>query len=207
VSPSQTVYTLEKNGKAIAEIKLKVPGEHNVLNSVAACAAALQAGAKPGDLAGGLADFRGAGRRFEFLGKNNGVEIADDYAHHPAEIRATLNVAKSLGYKTVWAVFQPFTYSRTAMLMDDFADALKIADRVVMSEIMGSREVNTYNVYTKDLAEKIPGSAWFPTFEEIADYVMRQATPGDLVLTMSCGDIYKCARMMLNFSVTGKEDC
>ena len=99
-----------------------------------------------------------------------------------------------MDFNEVWAVFQPFTYSRTYLLMDDFVKALSVADHVVMSEIMGSREKNTYNVYTKDLAEKIPGSVWFNTFEEMADYTLANA--GDLVITLGCGDVYKCAYMM-----------
>ncbi|HEX3027393.1 MAG TPA: UDP-N-acetylmuramate--L-alanine ligase, partial [Clostridia bacterium] len=93
---------------------------------------------------------------------------------------------------------QPFTYSRTVMLMDDFASVLSIADRVVLSEIMGSRETNTYHVYSKDLAEKIDGCVWFPTFQEIADYILENASEGDLVITLGCGDIYKAAKLMLH---------
>lgn len=198
--PTHTVFDLMQSGCKIATITLKVPGAHNVLNAVAACAAALEADASPEQLAGGLAGFGGAGRRFEILGTVNGVTIADDYAHHPAELRVTLETAKGLGYKRVWAVFQPFTYSRTKLLLRDFAQALAIADRVVMSEIMGSREVNTYDIYTKDLAELIPGSVWFPEFLEIARYVMENAGEGDLVITLGCGDVYKCAKMMLKQS-------
>ena len=102
-----------------------------------------------------------------------------------------------MGYNTVWAVFQPFTYSRTAMHFDEFVDVLKIPDRCVMTEIMGSREVNTYDIYTSQLAEKIPDSVWFNTQEEVADYVVNHAKAGDLVLTMGCGDIYKSAFMMI----------
>ena len=127
----------------------------------------------------------------------NGVTIVDDYAHHPAELAATLRAAKELPFGEVWAVFQPFTYSRTKLLMDDFAAALAVADHVVMSEIMGSREKNTDGVYTSQLAEKIPGSVWFPEFPEIAAYVLSHAKPGDLVLTLGCGDVYKCAHLML----------
>ena len=122
----------------------------------------------------------------------------DDYAHHPAELRVTLEAAKKLDFKKVWAVFQPFTYSRTKLLFDDFVEVLQIADRVVLSEIMGSREKNTYNIYSRDLCEKIPGSVWFNTFEEIRDYVLQNAEPGDLVITLGCGDIYKAAKLMLN---------
>ncbi len=191
-------YDLMHQGEKCCTIELYVPGKHNILNSMAAAVAALSVGAAPEQVAKGLADFRGAGRRFEILGKCNGAVIADDYAHHPAELRVTLEAAKELHYKRVWAVFQPFTYSRTAMLLEDFAKVLPIADRVVMTEIMGSREKNTYHIYTKDLADKIEGSVWFPTFEEIADYLRQNITEGDLVITLGCGDVYKIAKMLIS---------
>ena len=145
----------------------------------------------------GISSFTGAGRRFEFLGTFDGVTVADDYAHHPTEIAATLDAAQNMGYNRVIAVFQPFTYSRTYLLMDEFVEALKKADILVMTEIMGSREKNTYNVYTADLAAKIPGSVWFNTFDEVVDHVKSIAKEGDLVITLGCGDIYKAAHMML----------
>lgn len=189
-------YTLMHHGKAICEIRLSIPGKHNILNSMACAAVCLYLGMNPEEMAEHIDKFPGAGRRFEILGEVNGVTIADDYAHHPTEIAATLKAAKEMDFHEVWAVFQPFTYSRTALLMDDFVTALSVADHVVMSEIMGSREKNTYNVYTKDLAEKIPGSVWFNTFKEMADYTMSHAKPGDLVITLGCGDVYKCAYIM-----------
>ena len=109
-----------------------------------------------------------------------------------------IEAAKSMGYERVIAVFQPFTYSRTKILFDDFVKVLQIPDKCVMTEIMGSREVNTYDIYTKDLAERIPGSVWFNTFEEISDYVLSHAKSGDIILTMGCGDIYKAAKIMVN---------
>lgn len=193
----KTTFDLMHKGEKLTTLELSVPGRHNVLNAVAAAAACLAVGATPEEIAGEIHKFHGAGRRFEIHGVNHGITIADDYAHHPAEIKVTLEAAKQMNYKKVWAVFQPFTYSRTAMLLDDFAAVLPIADHVVMSEIMGSREVNTYNIYTKDLAEKIPGSVWFDTFEEIADYVMSHAEEGDLVITLGCGDVNKCAKLMM----------
>lgn len=189
-------YTLMHHGKPICEIRLSIPGKHNILNSMACAAVCLYLGMNPDEMAEHIDKFPGAGRRFEILGEVNGVTIADDYAHHPTEIAATLKAAKEMDFHEVWAVFQPFTYSRTALLMDDFVTALSVADHVVMSEIMGSREKNTYNVYTKDLAEKIPGSVWFNTFKEMADYTMSHAKPGDLVITLGCGDVYKCAYIM-----------
>lgn len=190
-------FDLYHKGDKLTEIRLNVAGRHNVLDAVAACAAALSCGVLPKQLYLPLSEFNGAGRRFELLGEVNGITIMDDYAHHPAELRVTLEAAKKLDFKKVWAVFQPFTYSRTALLFDDFVEVLQIADRVVLSEIMGSREKNTYGIYSKDLCEKIPGSVWFNTFEEIKDYVLANAEPGDLVITLGCGDIYKAAKLML----------
>lgn len=184
-------------GETLGHIQLKVPGRHNILNALAAIAASMHAGASFADCKEGLESFGGAGRRFENLGEYKGITFADDYAHHPAELRVTLEAAMKMGYNTVWAVFQPFTFSRTYMLMDDFAEVLQIPDRCVLTEIMGSREVNTYNVYTAQLAEKIPGSVWFNTFDEVADFVLQNAKAGDLVLTLGCGDIYKAAKIMI----------
>ncbi|MFT8887980.1 MAG: UDP-N-acetylmuramate--L-alanine ligase [Ethanoligenens sp.] len=191
-------FDILRRGQKIAHITLKVPGRHNILNALAACAAASFAGASDEAIAEGLNAFAGAGRRFDVLGKTEtGVTIVDDYAHHPTELSATLRAAKELGYASVWAVFQPFTFSRTAMLLDDFAAALQIADKVVLAPIMGSREVNTYNIHSEDLAAKIPGSICQPDFDAIATYVLKNAQPHDLVLTLGCGDIYKAAKQML----------
>lgn len=190
-------YTLLYHGNPQGTIVLSIPGRHNVLNSLAAIAAAHEMGIPFEQIAKCTGNFHGAGRRFEILDRVDGVTFADDYAHHPTELRATLETAKQMDFQRVWAVFQPFTYSRTAMLLEDFAQALSIADRVVLSEIMGSREKNTYHIYSADLAAKIDGCIWFSTFEEIADYMTRQAQPGDLVITLGCGDVYKCARMMI----------
>ena len=192
-------FTLMFRGKPLTEIHLQVPGDHNILNAVAAAAGAMQLGATPEQAAAGLTAFTGAGRRFEVLGKTrNGATVADDYAHHPAELRATLTAAKELDFKRVWAVFQPFTFSRTYLLLEDFVSALSIADRVVLSPIMGSREVNTYHITSEDLGSKIKDCVCLPSFEAMADYIDRYAEAGDLILTLGCGDVYKCARMILH---------
>ena len=192
--PSFDVYNKDA---FLGRLELNIPGVHNVLNALAATAAAHLNGIPFSQIASAVKEFRGAGRRFEVLGKRNGVTIADDYAHHPKEIEVTLTAAKQMDFKRVWAVFQPFTFSRTAMLINDFAKALKIADRVVMTEIMGSREVNTYGVHTSQLADMIEGSVWYETFDEVAQYIVDNAREGDLVITLGCGDIYKAAKIML----------
>ncbi len=191
-------YDIYHNGEFIAKAELSVPGEHNILNSLCAFVAAYESGADVESICRGLKAFGGAGRRFELLGKYNGITFADDYAHHPAEIKVTLEAAKKMGYKNVWAVHQPFTFTRTSILLDDFAEVLKIADRCVISAIMGSREVNTIGIKAKDLADKVPNSIQLDTFEEICDYVLNNAQDGDLVITLGCGDVYKVARMMVN---------
>lgn len=183
--------------ESLCDIDIHVPGKHNVYNAVAAAAAAYSMGIPVEAIQKGLGGFTGAMRRFEKLAEIDGVTLVDDYGHHPAEIAATLKTAKSMSFKHVWCVHQPFTYSRTAMLLDEFAEALSIADKVVLTEIMGSREKNTYDIYSKDLAAKIDGCVWFPTFEEVAKHVVDNVEAGDLVITTSCGDVYKVADMMI----------
>lgn len=194
----KSFYDVYHNGAFVAKIELSVPGEHNILNSLCAFAAAYESGADVESICAGLKAFGGAARRFELLGEYKGITFADDYAHHPAEIKVTLEAAMKMGYKNVWAVHQPFTFTRTSLLLDDFAEVLQIADKCVVSAIMGSREVNTIGIKASDLAEKIPNCVQLDTFEEICDYVLANAEEGDLVITLGCGDIYKAARMMVS---------
>lgn len=211
ISGMETQYTLMKKDKEMGVVTLHIAGMHNVLNSVAAAAAADYAGTPADKIISGLAEFRGAGRRFELIGKAKGITIVDDYAHHPTELTVTLKAAMEMGYKNVWAVFQPFTFSRTALLLDDFAEALSITDKTVLTDIMGSREKNTYKIFTRHLAEKIDGCIFFPqdetveytdkrkyeNFEQVCDYLCKNAQDGDLIITLGCGDAYKIAKMVL----------
>ncbi len=211
LSGSRMAFTVLKNGVELGKITLQVAGEHNVLNALAAIAASDGLGIPFEAIAQGLAEFRGAGRRFEILGTVGGITIADDYAHHPTELTATLRAAKGMDYKRVWAIFQPFTFSRTAQHLEEFAEALAIADEAVLTDIMGSREKNTYHIYTRHLAEKMEHCVYFPqdetaeytdarkysNFDSVCQYVCEHAQAGDLVLTMGCGDVYKVAKMIL----------
>ena len=191
-------FELIRYGENLGKVTLGIPGKHHVYNALAVIASAMESGASFEQCIKGIVDFKGAGRRFEILAQIDGITIADDYAHHPKELEVTLNTAMKMGYNKVWAVFQPFTYSRTAILFDEFARVLQIPDKCIMTEIMGSREVNTYNIYTSQLAEKIPGSVWFNTFDEVAQYAVDNAQKGDLIITLGCGDIYKAAKIMIN---------
>ncbi len=190
-------FSILMNGKKAAAVTLKIPGKHNIYNALVAFTAAGLLGVDAASAAKSLCAFTGVHRRFEMLGEFGGITVADDFAHHPTEIAATLTAAKDMGFARVWAVFQPHTYSRTYLLLDDFVKALRIADKVVLSEILAVRETNTYHIYSKDLAAKIPGCVWFKTFEEIADYMVQNAKDGDLILTLGGGDVYKCANRIV----------
>ena len=190
-------FDLKEWSKVTGHIRLAVPGRHNIYNALAMCAVCRFAGLTVEQCAAAAASFKGAGRRFEVYGECNGAVVVDDYAHHPTELRATLNTAKELGYKRLIAVHQPFTYSRTKMLFNDFVDVLKIPDVAVITPIMGSREPNDPTITSAKLAAQIPGSVLVDSLEAAADWVKRNAREGDLVITLGCGDIYKASKMMV----------
>lgn len=198
-----TEFDIYRKGKLFTKARLHIPGVHNVLNAVAAAAAAYMSGADADMIASGLDSFHGAKRRFEKYGEAGGITVCDDYGHHPAELEATLRAAQDMGFRQVWAVFQPFTFSRTALLLDDFIRVLSIPDNCIITAIMGSREKNTYNIYDKDIGEKVNGAVWFEeqdhdkNFELCAEYAAEHAQSGDLILTMGCGDVNKCANLIL----------
>ena len=190
-------FDVFKDGKKLINISMHIPGHHNVLNGLAAFGVCYDMGVSADGIKDAIEKFTGAGRRFEFLGEYGGFVLADDYAHHPTEIKATLSAAKHLDYNRVIAVFQPFTFSRTALLKDEFIEALSIADKVVLTPIMGSREVNTYGIKSEDIAVKLPDAVIVDGFENIADKVIEIADKGDLVITMGGGDIYKAAHKII----------
>ena len=190
-------YDLMFQGQKLTTVNLSVPGIHNVYNSLAAATVADYLGVPVNQIAENLQKFTGVHRRFELLGKPKGITVVDDFAHHPTELASTLNTAMELGFKHVWAVFQPHTFSRTAMLLDDFAEALKIPDTAIISEILPVRETNTYNIYSTDLGAKVPGSVCLDTFDEITQYIKENAKEGDLVLTMGGGNVYMCANQIV----------
>ena len=206
----KTSFSVYRGGEKLGTAAILVPGEHNVLNALAAIAAAHLVGLNFDQCCAGLLEFHGAKRRFEIHAKVNGIDIADDYAHHPAEIAATLRAAKAMPYKRVIAVHQPFTFTRTKRLLDDFAAALSIADHVALTDIMGGREENTVGVFTRHLAEKIDGCIWFPqnenepwtdtrkyaNFDDVCAAVCKLARPGDLIITLGCGDVNKLSKQI-----------
>lgn len=194
-------FELYKDGKDAGRFHVSLPGDHNVLNALAAIAAADELGI-PLELAGRtLKDCQNSHRRFERKGEIGGVTIIDDYAHHPAEIRATLSAARNYPGRRVWCVFQPHTYSRTKAFLDEFADALALADEVVLADIYAARERDTLGVSSRDIAVRLEKKGvpvhYFKTFDEIEAFVLENCIKGDLLITMGAGDIVKVGENLL----------
>ena len=180
-------------------IRLQVPGHHNLANAAAVVAVLTEAGFEPEDVAHALADYGGIGRRFEFKGRADGVEVIDDYAHHPTEVAATLRAARSrFPDRRIWAVFQPHTYSRTHALRDDFAVALSLADRRMVLDVYAAREPDDGLVVESDLRLMAGGDGVrVGSPKEAATALMTMLQPGDVVLSMGAGTITDLAGHLL----------
>lgn len=184
-------------GEFYCHLTLGVLGRHNAMNALAACAVAWKF-AIPGEAAAkALSSFRGAGRRLEYKGSYHGADVYDDYSHHPAELHALLSAVRLMGYQRVVCAFQPHTYSRTKALFEDFVRELKTADLAVLTDIYAAREANTIGISSKDLADRIPGSVYCPGLPQLTDYLASIARPGDIILTVGAGDIYKAGEKLL----------
>ena len=184
-------------GARYAHLQLGVIGRHNAMNALAACAVAWKFGISGTDTAAALASFHGAGRRLEYKGSYHGADIYDDYAHHPNELHALLQAVRLMKYKRILCAFQPHTYSRTKALFQDFVDELRTVDQAVLTDIYAAREQNTVGVSSQDLANEIPGSVYCPGLQDVTAYLRRTAQPGDIILTVGAGDIYKAGEALL----------
>ena len=189
------------NGTTAGTFSLKVPGIHNVSNALSVIALGHLLGLDSDRIQKGIANFTGTDRRFQYKGKIGGVTIIDDYAHHPTEIKATLTSAKNYPHKTTWCVFQPHTYTRTKALLQDFAEALTFADHVVLADIYAAREKNTLGISSRDLQRCIrelgTPCEYFPTFDEIENYLLENCVSGDLLITMGAGDVVQIGEHLL----------
>ena len=194
-------FDIYVRGEFYAHAALGVYGRHNVSNALAAAAAAYVLGLPGKAVEEGLAAFAGAGRRFEHKGTFNGAEVYDDYAHHPDELHALLSTAKGLGYKRLIVAFQPHTYSRTSKFFDRFVEDLKLPDAVILAEIFAAREQNTQGISSADLCRNIPGAVYCSTLDKVADRLRQAARPGDLILTVGAGDIYRAGEKLLERDV------
>lgn len=197
-------YDICRKGSKIASIHLSVPGEHNVLNSMAAFVATSYLGVDIKTIVDTLGDYTGTHRRFDLTGiTSNGVKIIDDYAHHPTEIKATLAAARNVKHNKLWLVFQPHTYTRTKALFNEFIDAFADADALILTDIYAAREKDVYNISSYKLytAMKIkhPDREIFyvKDFEDIVSYLKKVAKDGDIVMTMGAGDVYKVGELLL----------
>ncbi len=190
------------HGTKCGRVSLKVPGEHNVTNALAAIACAKEAGIPDERIIQGLQSFHGAARRFEYKGMYGDSTIIDDYAHHPTEIRATLTAAQHLPHERVICVFQPHTYSRTKAFWDEFVDALSLSDVVILTDVYAARETDTLGVCSEDLARDIEkrGTAayYFPSFEEAEEFLSKKFLNSDLLITMGAGDVYRIGEALLS---------
>lgn len=184
-------------GKKYAHVELSVGGEHNVMNALAAASAAYVLGIRGEAVERGLITFTGAGRRFEKKGSYHGAEVYDDYAHHPAELHALLTMAKTLPYRRIVCAFQPHTYTRTKALFSEFVQELKLPDVVILAEIYAAREQNDVGISSSDLAAQIPGAVYCPTLDKVTEALRAAAQPGDLIITVGAGDIYKAGEKLL----------
>lgn len=194
---AKSTFDVMYKGRLFTTVTLHVPGMHNIKNALAATAASICLGVRPNAVKYGLAGFNGAGRRFEFKGKYNGADVYDDYAHHPGELKCLLDAVENLNYNRTVLVFQPHTYSRTHALFEDFVEQLKRADKLVLAEIYAAREHNTVGISSSDLAARIDGSEFYPTFEELEAQLRCIAKPGDIILTVGAGNVYKIGESLV----------
>ena len=191
-------FDIIKDGEFYAALSLTVPGTHSVYNALAAFAMADISGIDKSVIIGALGEFIGAHRRFERKGLYNGALVVDDYAHHPSEIKVTLDAANKMGFKKVWCVFQPHTYTRTKTLFDDFVKVFTESEvNVVVTDIYAAREKDTGIVSAKELSDAIINSVYIKTFDEVESYLKENLNENDIVITMGAGDVYKIGENIL----------
>ena len=185
------------DGKFYCHLDMGVMGRHNALNALGAAAAAWLLGVPGEAVSRGLESFHGAGRRMEHKGTFNGADVYDDYAHHPDELAATIDAVRSMGEHRLVLAFQPHTYSRTHALFDDFIRELRKPDVLLLAEIYAARERNTVGISSKDLADRVEGAIYCPTLPAVTEQLRQIVRPGDIVITMGAGDIFRAGEALL----------
>jgi len=195
------IFDVYRSGEKIMNVSLSVPGEHNIKNALSAIATAEFLGVSQQAIEKGLAAFCGTGRRFEKKGEIKGAYLIDDYAHHPTEIKATLSAAQNVGNGKIFCIFQPHTYTRSYKLKDEFAQSFKLCHEVIFADIYAAREKDTGLISSKDLADAVndvsSNAKYLGDFEKICEYIIKEAKPGDVVITMGAGDIFKVGDMLM----------
>jgi UDP-N-acetylmuramate--alanine ligase len=190
-----------RGGQTVGLMRLRVPGQHNVLNALATLIVADALGVPFAQARDSLREFVGVGRRFEIAGEADGVTVVDDYGHHPTEIRATLSAARArFAGRAVWAVFQPHTYSRVKAFLPGFASAFSDADHVIVTEIFAARERDTLGISGADVVQQAShrDARYIAKLEDAAAYLLAHIKPGDVIITLSAGDGNGVGEMVLN---------
>lgn len=197
-----TSFDFYRFGEFADHITLSVTGDHNVSNALAAIAAGELTEVPMEAIKNGLLSFKGTDRRFEYKGEKNGITIIDDYAHHPTEIKATLTSVKHYPHRETWCIFQPHTYTRTKAFFHEFAEALSLADHIILVDIFAARETDTLGMSSQLLAEELKKSGadvyYFPSFSEVENFVMKTCIHGDLLITMGAGDVVNIGESILS---------
>ncbi|OFI06585.1 UDP-N-acetylmuramate--L-alanine ligase [Clostridium acetireducens DSM 10703] len=194
-------FEVFKNDVNLFKINLKVPGKYNILNALASISVALSANIDYKFIIEGLENFKGTHRRFEIKGVKNGVTVIDDYAHHPTEIKATLDAAKNYPHNKIFCVFQPHTYSRTLSLFDEFTNAFYNVDNLILTDIYAAREKDTGVINSDMLCDKIKSNGVnckvFHDYKDILNYLRKNLSSGDVLFTIGAGDIFKLGEIFL----------
>jgi UDP-N-acetylmuramate--alanine ligase len=198
-----SIFGVHYRGRDLGQFHLRVPGAHNILNATAAISVGIGLDIGPADIRRALDDFRGVDRRFQFKGSAAGVTVIDDYGHHPTEIRATLAAARQCGYQRVLVVFQPHRYTRTQLLMEDFAEAFRDADSVFVLDIYAASEPAIPGVTSKVLAGRVHDAKgrpaeYVPSFDEAVEEVAKNAQAGDMVLTLGAGNVSQLGPLIVD---------
>ena len=195
-----TNFSVLQEGKLFGQFDTAIPGAHNVSNALAAAAVGHMVGVDPRQIADALRTFHGVARRFEIKGEAAGIVVVDDYAHHPTEIRATLQGAgERFPGRRIWAVFQPHTYSRTEALFDEFTQCFSGADHVIVTDIYAAREANKGAIGGAQLAAQIvaPQVVHMGTIDQASQYLLTYVEPGEVVITLGAGDGYMIGERVL----------
>lgn len=195
------IFELEYNGESLGKFELSVPGIHNIFNATAAIMAAYVSSIDIEVIKENITAYKGVGRRFEIKGNYNGALVVDDYAHHPTELKATLSAAKKIKKNNLWCIFQPHTYTRTRSLLNEFAEAFYSADKVIITDIYAAREDDPGDIHSKDLVNKLYQNnvdvTYISSFDEITEYLRKNISKDDLVITAGAGPIYKVAEALV----------
>lgn len=194
-------FDLVYQGNIIEKIALQIPGDHNITNSLAACASAHFLGISTKDIAKGLQHYTGTNRRFQWKGEKDGVTVIDDYAHHPTEIQATLNAAQKVKHNQLWCIFQPHTFSRTRFLFQEFGESFSLADHIIIADIYAAREKDTGEVNASQLAKEIAShgkdASYVGNFQEIVKFLKSHCNQGDVIMTVGAGNVYQIGEEFL----------